>query len=71
MPASINFHIQSVTPDSLNRLVACTADDSKIIAICGETKLDNEEGSWWTMVQVSVPSWYALLDGCSYSLEGL
>ncbi|KIO21052.1 hypothetical protein M407DRAFT_29316 [Tulasnella calospora MUT 4182] len=42
----------SVTPDSLNRLVACTADDSKIIAICGETKLDNEEGSWWTMVQV-------------------
>ncbi|KAG8898841.1 hypothetical protein FRB99_007125 [Tulasnella sp. 403] len=42
----------SVTPDSLNRLVACTADDSQIIAICGETKLDNEEGSWWTMVQV-------------------
>ncbi|OCB87192.1 chitin synthase [Sanghuangporus baumii] len=42
----------SVTPDSLNRLVACAADDSKIIGICGETKLDNEEGSWWTMVQV-------------------
>lgn len=45
-------HLQSVTPDSLNRLVACTADDSQIIAICGETKLDNEEGSWWTMIQV-------------------
>ncbi|KZS98103.1 glycosyltransferase family 2 protein [Sistotremastrum niveocremeum HHB9708] len=42
----------SVTPDSLNRLVACTADDSKIIGICGETRLDNEEGSWWTMIQV-------------------
>ena len=49
--------LQSVTPDSLNRLVACTADDSQIIAVCGETKLDNEEGSWWTMIQVglSVP----------------
>lgn len=43
---------QSVTPDSLNRLVACSADDSSIIGICGETKLDNEEGSWWTMIQV-------------------
>ncbi|KAL5521446.1 hypothetical protein ACEPAG_9373 [Sanghuangporus baumii] len=42
----------SVTPDSLNRLVASAADDSKIIGICGETKLDNEEGSWWTMIQV-------------------
>ncbi|QRW02326.1 chitin synthase [Ceratobasidium sp. AG-Ba] len=42
----------TVTPDSLNRLVACAADDSAIIGICGETKLDNEEGSWWTMIQV-------------------
>ncbi|THH06648.1 hypothetical protein EW145_g3945 [Phellinidium pouzarii] len=42
----------SVTPDSLNRLISCTADDSSIIGICGETKLDNEEGSWWTMIQV-------------------
>ncbi|GJJ06868.1 hypothetical protein Clacol_001064 [Clathrus columnatus] len=39
-------------PDALNRLVACCADDSRIIGICGETKLDNEEGSWWTMIQV-------------------
>lgn len=23
-----------------------------MIAVCGETKLDNEEGSWWTMIQV-------------------
>lgn len=43
--------VQTVTPDSLNRLVACTSDDSSIIGICGETKLDNEEGSWWTMIQ--------------------
>ena len=43
---------QTVTQDSLNRLVACAADDSSIIGICGETKLENEEGSWWTMIQV-------------------
>ena len=41
-----------VTPESLNRLVASAADDSSIIGICGETKLHNEEGSWWTMIQV-------------------
>ncbi|KAK0443981.1 glycosyltransferase family 2 protein [Desarmillaria tabescens] len=40
------------TPESLNRLVASAADDSSIIGICGETKLENEEGSWWTMIQV-------------------
>ncbi|KAJ7173470.1 glycosyltransferase family 2 protein [Mycena filopes] len=42
----------NVTPDSLNRLVASAADDSSIIGICGETKLQNEEDSWWTMIQV-------------------
>ncbi|KAF5369698.1 hypothetical protein D9615_010145 [Tricholomella constricta] len=42
----------TVTPDALNRLVATTADDSSIIGVCGETKLQNEEGSWWTMIQV-------------------
>ncbi|KAJ6568375.1 glycosyltransferase family 2 protein [Mycena vulgaris] len=42
----------NVTPDSLNRLVASAADDQSIIGICGETKLQNEEGSWWTMIQV-------------------
>ncbi|KAG8219096.1 glycosyltransferase family 2 protein [Butyriboletus roseoflavus] len=42
----------TVTPESLNRLVASAADDSSIIGICGETKLTNEEGSWWTMIQV-------------------
>ncbi|KAJ7766830.1 glycosyltransferase family 2 protein [Mycena metata] len=42
----------TVTPDSLNRLVASAADDSSFIGICGETKLQNEEESWWTMIQV-------------------
>ncbi|KAJ7036551.1 glycosyltransferase family 2 protein [Mycena alexandri] len=42
----------NVTPDSLNRLVASAADDSSIIGICGETKLQNEDESWWTMIQV-------------------
>ncbi|GAA6000854.1 hypothetical protein JCM10207_004691 [Rhodosporidiobolus poonsookiae] len=42
----------SVAPDSLNRLVAAAADDSQIIGICGETKLENEQSSWWTMIQV-------------------
>ncbi|KAG5652272.1 hypothetical protein H0H81_005583 [Sphagnurus paluster] len=42
----------TVTPDALNRLVATTADDSSIIGVCGETKLQNEEDSWWTMIQV-------------------
>ncbi|KAH8926724.1 glycosyltransferase family 2 protein [Atractiella rhizophila] len=41
-----------VMPDSLNRLVACAADDSRIIGICGETKLSNEQTTWWTMIQV-------------------
>ena len=49
----LNTILKTVTPDSLNRLVASAADDSSIIGICGETKLDNEEGSWWTMIQVS------------------
>jgi chitin synthase len=42
-----------VTEDSLNRLVACCANDSKVIGICGETSLQNEEKSPWTMIQVS------------------
>ncbi|KDQ63949.1 glycosyltransferase family 2 protein [Jaapia argillacea MUCL 33604] len=42
----------TVTGESLNRLVASAADDSSVIGVCGETKLENEEGSWWTMIQV-------------------
>lgn len=42
----------SVAPDSLNRLVAACAKDSKIAGICGETSLQNEEKSISTMIQV-------------------
>ncbi|KAG1751279.1 glycosyltransferase family 2 protein [Suillus paluster] len=48
----IGIDPRSVTPQSLNRLVAATISDSNIVGICGETKLQNEEGSWWTMIQV-------------------
>ena len=41
-----------VKEDSLNRLVASCANDGKIAGICGETSLENEERSWWTMIQV-------------------
>jgi chitin synthase len=41
-----------VYPDSLNRLVAQMARDSKIIGICGETQLANEKDTWVTMIQV-------------------
>ena len=41
-----------VREDSLNRLVAACANDAKIAGICGETSLENEEHSWWTMIQV-------------------
>ena len=42
----------SVKEDALNRLVASCANDAKIAGICGETSLENEERSWWTMIQV-------------------
>ena len=41
-----------VREDSLNRLVAACANDAKIAGICGETGLQNEERSWWSMIQV-------------------
>ncbi|KAG0354860.1 hypothetical protein BGZ54_001447, partial [Gamsiella multidivaricata] len=41
-----------VMPDSLNRLVSCMIHDGKIIGLCGETQLGNEENSWTTMIQV-------------------
>ncbi|VVT58174.1 uncharacterized protein SAPINGB_P006074 [Magnusiomyces paraingens] len=42
----------SVADDSLNRLVAACANDSRIAGICGETGLQNEEKSLSTMIQV-------------------
>ncbi|RIA92287.1 Glycosyltransferase Family 2 protein [Glomus cerebriforme] len=41
-----------VMPDSLNRMISCMLHDGRIIGICGETTLVNEEGSWTTMIQV-------------------
>ncbi|KAI8985511.1 chitin synthase-domain-containing protein [Pilobolus umbonatus] len=41
-----------VLADSLNRMVSCFVHDSKIIGLCGETKLANEKESWVTMIQV-------------------
>ncbi|EKD21610.1 uncharacterized protein L3040_004834 [Drepanopeziza brunnea f. sp. 'multigermtubi'] len=41
-----------VREDSLNYLVAACANNAKIAGICGETSLENEERSWWTMIQV-------------------
>lgn len=42
----------SVREDSLNYLVSACANNAKIAGICGETSLENEERSWWTMIQV-------------------
>ena len=42
----------SVREDSLTRLVASCANDATIAGICGETSLQNEERTWWTMIQV-------------------
>ncbi|KAF8461709.1 chitin synthase-domain-containing protein [Kalaharituber pfeilii] len=42
----------SVKEDALNRLVAACSNDAKIAGICGETSLENEGRSWWTMIQV-------------------
>jgi chitin synthase len=41
-----------VVEDSLNRLVASCANDERIAGICGETSLQNEQKTWWTMIQV-------------------
>ncbi|KAJ3285234.1 hypothetical protein HDU76_008168, partial [Blyttiomyces sp. JEL0837] len=38
--------------DSLNRLVSQMMRDSKIMGICGETKIKNRTQSWVTMIQV-------------------
>ncbi|KAJ1925807.1 hypothetical protein IWQ60_004325 [Tieghemiomyces parasiticus] len=41
-----------VLPDSLTRLIAVTVHDSRIIGLCGETRLANEDLSLTTMIQV-------------------
>ncbi|KAI8988510.1 chitin synthase [Mycotypha africana] len=41
-----------VLPTSLNKMVACFVNDSKIVGLCGETMLSNEKDTWVTMIQV-------------------
>jgi chitin synthase len=41
-----------VEPDALTRLISCMLHDGRIIGLCGETKLVNEDRSWTTMIQV-------------------
>ncbi|KAH6676274.1 chitin synthase-domain-containing protein [Halenospora varia] len=48
----VDPELYDVREDSLNRLVAACANNAKIAGICGETSLENEERSWWTMIQV-------------------
>jgi chitin synthase len=41
-----------VTPTSLNRMVSVMVHDSKVMGLCGETRIANEKDSWVTMIQV-------------------
>lgn len=41
-----------VEPDALNRMISCMLHDGRVIGLCGETKLVNEDRSWTTMIQV-------------------
>ncbi|CAJ0552629.1 Ff.00g007070.m01.CDS01 [Fusarium sp. VM40] len=42
----------AVHADALNHLVSACANNTKIAGICGETTLENDERSWWTMIQI-------------------
>jgi chitin synthase len=41
-----------VYPDSLRHMVRCLDRDSSIMGLCGETKIENKQASWVTMIQV-------------------
>ncbi|KAI9485509.1 MAG: chitin synthase [Benjaminiella poitrasii] len=41
-----------VLPDALNHMISRMLHDGRIIGLCGETKLVNEDRSWTTMIQV-------------------
>lgn len=41
-----------VAPDSATRMIAAFLDDTRLIAVCGETALTNAKGSFITMIQV-------------------
>ncbi|CAG8486890.1 16284_t:CDS:2 [Funneliformis mosseae] len=42
----------NIYADSVTRMVACMANDSSVMGICGETKIANKSDSWVTMIQV-------------------
>ncbi|KAI9262697.1 chitin synthase [Sporodiniella umbellata] len=41
-----------VLSNALNHMISCMLHDGRIIGLCGETKLVNEDISWTTMIQV-------------------
>ncbi|KAI9353602.1 chitin synthase-domain-containing protein [Obelidium mucronatum] len=41
-----------VEAGSLNRLISCMVNDANTMGICGETRIENENESWVTMMQV-------------------
>ncbi|KAI9597706.1 chitin synthase-domain-containing protein [Syncephalis fuscata] len=41
-----------VSTQSLNRLISCMLHDQRVMGICGETRLANEDLTWATMIQV-------------------
>ncbi|KAI8381210.1 chitin synthase [Radiomyces spectabilis] len=41
-----------VLPNALNHMISCMLHDGRIIGLCGETKLVNEDRTWTTMIQV-------------------
>ncbi|CAO3690152.1 unnamed protein product [Rhizopus stolonifer] len=41
-----------VLSNALNHMISCMLHDGRIIGLCGETKLVNEDRSWTTMIQV-------------------
>ncbi|KAJ3353007.1 hypothetical protein HDU83_007381 [Entophlyctis luteolus] len=42
-----------VEAQSLNRLISCMVNDANTMGICGETRIENENESWVTMMQVN------------------
>ena len=42
----------TISRASLSNMVRCMANDSKIVGLCGETRISNKTESWVTMMQV-------------------
>jgi chitin synthase len=41
-----------VEPSALNRMISVMVHDSKVMGLCGETRISNEKESWVTFIQV-------------------